>query len=476
MALMMGLKQDLHGFFFIEESLDDTAFCWISSYDAESPFKINYRTWVFLYIPLFIVFAVSIRVVHDCYKRLRRGISKTFQRRLKAFLGNFKNIVIYSTYWAINMVLFFVSYSHNGRAASYAYKLLFYKIASKGFCDLWIWIWISENGILDERSNIITPDLIKESFDTRIRPTMTKELSGVLGDGVAFNQVLRQEVLYYITTGIKASTQRSSKCKPGVKKFIYKLSKPLTEKEDIFRPPFLLESFFRRIETLDQMLLGNDPFHDDKDRTTTEKGNGVSASKNLGSPSNSQAEYSSDLDASKLFANSAYSDSIRVESTHSGRSLGSTFNIAANLGTGVENSADSAQRMTDDGSAVDDVERESTMKPSDIGIVSMLRSMLGKRSEMIPSVHQTSSSAPKSASAIGRRSKKSPLSEALLRSIVADGEVEEATVNPADPHQLEDKDKTAVSQKPGVGRRSSTTGATPQSVQGIVCPVIVCKH
>lgn len=486
MALVMGFDHDLHGFFYIDQSLDDTAFCWISSYNGESTLKINFRPWVFLYIPLFIVFAVSIGVIIDSYKRLRRGISRTFQRRLKAFLGNFKNIIIYSVYWCINIILFLVGYSYNYdvRASQYGYKLLFFMIASKGFCDLWIWIWISENGILDEKSTTTSIQSNGESFDSRVRTASIKDAAGgdALGDGVAFNQMLRQEVLYYITTGIRSSTQRSSKCKPGVKKFTYKLSKPLTEKEDIFRQGFFYDTIFRRMETLDQMLQEKSRPNNKSSRTNQGRRNEPSNSEarttqtgsNIGSPSGSRVEYSSDLEASRLIV--GYSDSIRFESTQSSRSLGSSFNIASNSGRVSDNdtTSDGAARMTDgeiDGSAIDDgvSERESTMRPSDAGIVGMIRSFLIRKPDFYPqgnggtSQNTSQNAQTSSAVAAAKNARKSALAEALLGNVDPEAGVGDASHDPP----VDRLTAGAYSQADDQSHPSTTRGTQQQNVQGI---------
>lgn len=79
MAVILSTVGNVHGFWSVHEDVDTTAICWIkASYNGQ----INYRTWVFLYIPLILVYVYCIRVLLGAYSHLRKGISKTFQHRV----------------------------------------------------------------------------------------------------------------------------------------------------------------------------------------------------------------------------------------------------------------------------------------------------------------------------------------------------------------------------------------------------------
>jgi hypothetical protein len=180
MGLLLGLHTDFNGFWLVDETVDDTAICWIRVTAGENVYQINYRPWILLYIPLIIVYVYSIYVLSCAYSHLRRGISKTFQHRVKVLVQNSINIGIYMGYWAFLLFLYACSYIFvsDANSAQWFWKCLLFGISSKGFADLLVFILVSD-------ANPYEGDIVKSN------------------DPMDLNAALRQEVLYYATTGIR---------------------------------------------------------------------------------------------------------------------------------------------------------------------------------------------------------------------------------------------------------------------------------
>jgi hypothetical protein len=187
MALVLTFGKDLHGFWFVDAKVDKTAICWIKSSSQEDG-KINYRTWVFLYIPLIIVYVYCIRVMVGAYAHLRNGISKTFQHRVRVLVMNSINITIYMMYWAVLGFFYALSYGFSGgnpSLARWSWRVVMFIISSKGFADLLVFILVSD-------SDFFTGGKTGSS------------------DTLDVNGALRQEVLHYATTGIRECAARRS--------------------------------------------------------------------------------------------------------------------------------------------------------------------------------------------------------------------------------------------------------------------------
>lgn len=183
MAVILATTPDVHGFWYVDENVDTTAICWIkSSYNGQ----VNYRTWVFLYIPLIIVYVYCIRVLSGAYSHLRKGISKTFQHRVRVLVMNSINIGVYMAYWAVLLGIYFLTFifAQNSTIISrWCWRLVMFIISSKGFADLLVFILVSDTEVSSKSGDL-------ESFNV--------------------NSALRQEVLHYATTGIRECAARKT--------------------------------------------------------------------------------------------------------------------------------------------------------------------------------------------------------------------------------------------------------------------------
>lgn len=171
------------GYWFVDEAVDDVAICWVQQEQSANG-SLNPKTFIFLYIPLCVVYFYAVRVIWGAYGNLKKGISKTFQHRVKVLLLNSINIGIYVLYWFVLFIFYFWAYalaSNKPEVSLGFWKLLWFFLSSKGFADLLVFIFI------DDGTTIKSDDE---------------------ATAVDFNAALRQEVLHYATTGIRECASR----------------------------------------------------------------------------------------------------------------------------------------------------------------------------------------------------------------------------------------------------------------------------
>lgn len=177
-----GSTDDVPAGFSGNGDVDDVAICWIQQ---QSGGGLNTKTFLFLYIPLFVVYCYAVRVIWGAYNNLKKGISKTFQHRVKVLVLNSINIGIYVLYWFVLFLFYFWAYffaSDNRALARGFWKLLWFFLSSKGFADLLVFIFISDDEVKNDDE----------------------------ATAVDFNAALRQEVLHYATTGIRECASKAT--------------------------------------------------------------------------------------------------------------------------------------------------------------------------------------------------------------------------------------------------------------------------
>eukprot|EP00602_Paraphysomonas_sp_CaronLab_P002811 CAMPEP_0185026992 /NCGR_PEP_ID=MMETSP1103-20130426/11740_1 /TAXON_ID=36769 /ORGANISM="Paraphysomonas bandaiensis, Strain Caron Lab Isolate" /LENGTH=1008 /DNA_ID=CAMNT_0027560801 /DNA_START=160 /DNA_END=3186 /DNA_ORIENTATION=- len=216
MALVLSLTRGLHGFWYVDESVDTTAICWIKS---RKDGRLNFRTFVFLYIPLVVVYVYCLRVLSGAYSHLRKGISKTFQHRVRVLVMNSINIGIYMLYWAVLGVMYAFAYafSEKNRIVSrWFWRVVMFIISSKGFADLIVFILVSDAQVPTGKGDT-------ESLDV--------------------NGALRQEVLHYATTGIRECAARKTDS-PSKRKLVLLMSQKNIPLQNILTLQHLLRLVF----------------------------------------------------------------------------------------------------------------------------------------------------------------------------------------------------------------------------------------
>lgn len=218
MALILTLNKGLLGYWYIDVDVDETAICWIKS--SQNGSRVNYRTWVFLYIPLILVYVYCIRVLFGAYSHLSKGISKTFQHRVRVLVMNSLNIGIYMAYWAVLGFFYALAYGFSNsspKISRWFWRVVMFIISSKGFADWLVFILVSD-------ANVLTADHATESLD--------------------FNGALRQEVLHYATTGIRECAARKSTT-PTKRKLVLLMTQKNTPLTNILTLQHLIALVFK---------------------------------------------------------------------------------------------------------------------------------------------------------------------------------------------------------------------------------------
>jgi hypothetical protein len=207
------------GYWYVDEEVDEIAICWVQQRQSNGS-NLNYKTFVFLYIPLALVYSYALRVIFGAYGNLKKGISKTFQHRVRVLLLNGINIGIYVLYWFVLFIFYFFAYALSGdgtREVSLGFwRLLWFFLSSKGFADLLVYVFISDG------------------YSVKSDDEST---------AVDFNAALRQEVLHYATTGIRecAARKTSEKTKNKVVLIMTQKNSPL---KSIFNVKALIKIVF----------------------------------------------------------------------------------------------------------------------------------------------------------------------------------------------------------------------------------------
>lgn len=126
-------------------------------------------------------------VTYSCqvaYRRLRHGISSTIIHRMKALVINGINVLVYMAYWGLLLFLLSLAFLlASPSSEKWAERVLLFLISAKGASAVVVWILTTEVQFEPQRGN----------EDER----------------VDLNGALRQELLYFATTGIRTCASKS---------------------------------------------------------------------------------------------------------------------------------------------------------------------------------------------------------------------------------------------------------------------------
>jgi hypothetical protein len=182
-ALTLSLQKNQYGYWGVDSSLH-SSICWIDSDPDQldddddaattddddqiiSP-VINYRPFVYFYIPV-IIFYSYILYIMICAKRiLSRGIHTSFLHRIHTLQISQFILTVFLGYWISQACCYFTSdliHSKYPQVASYLYNLLLFGMSAKGFPCLLVYLILmkSENKLLQ----------IADEQDRQRSPTQT---------------------------------------------------------------------------------------------------------------------------------------------------------------------------------------------------------------------------------------------------------------------------------------------------------------
>ena len=157
----------IHDLFLIsnDDISSDNGFCWVTS-DISSP-----NPWIFLYIPILLLFSISIFAIYISYRRLRSGIAVSLVHRINILILNFINISCNLAYWIILGLLSLATASIGNKndTESCLISIILYIVASKGIINLIIWIFVTD---------------------------INSSLSLSSDNNMTFNDAMREDILY----------------------------------------------------------------------------------------------------------------------------------------------------------------------------------------------------------------------------------------------------------------------------------------
>ena len=232
-------------------NVENSAFCWIQIGALSRGMDLKAIPWAMFYTPLIITYGVSVYVVITAYNRLKSGISKTFQHRVRVLLTNSINIGVCLLYWLF-LIVFYVSTfllvsggTNNFTHARITLMILQYMIPAKGVSTIIVWILVTNLNLSEAQSK------------------SSEQLEGAAaaddgGDTAALdlNSALRQEVLFYATAGIRSCTKSSIKLKEDPHKIVVRLNHGIEQsKSTPFTPLFFMRLVMGMPEQVNELSI-----------------------------------------------------------------------------------------------------------------------------------------------------------------------------------------------------------------------------
>ena len=227
MGIAVAVDKKINGIWWVTEQVSDHGFCWIQNHTSEH--SINWKPFVFFYIPLLLVYGYASYVIVSSYQRLRLGISKTFQHRVQMLTVNAINVTVYVVYWTIVLIMYALvnelAYSRPD-VAKWMFNVLIFFLSAKGFADLVVFIITTE---------------VKDSEDDK-------------GSTSDFNAALREEVLHFATTGIRVCAQRASTATESRRKVMLSMTQNEVSENNLeLSPWFFVRLMFGSADQLEKM-------------------------------------------------------------------------------------------------------------------------------------------------------------------------------------------------------------------------------
>jgi hypothetical protein len=193
------LDSQVAGYWFVSSDVDNIGLCWINSRKGLNVTKSIY-IWFMFIIPLGFVYAFSCIALVVAYRRLKHGISNTIIHRMKALVINSINVSVYIIYWMTLLIPLVISFFLNDNMpAGWAFKIILFMMASKGVSAVFVWI--------------LTQDVQFGKNSDRVKDD----------EGVDLNGALRQELLYFATSGIRMCASKGCDLRPEQKKLCIQL-------------------------------------------------------------------------------------------------------------------------------------------------------------------------------------------------------------------------------------------------------------
>jgi hypothetical protein len=200
--MIVGFDRDINGAWYITENVNGDnggGICWIETHVLGGPHVvIDFKPWAMYLLPMMIIYVVPLRSLLSAYRKVRMGLSKTFEHRGRMFLSSAINVVVYYMYLLVIFVLYMSSTWFAFPApyvARAAFKLLVFCLAARGYVNMIVFYLVDANQLEHEAD--------QKTIDV--------------------NTALKEELLYFATIGITECTRRSANCRSNRVKFMLSL-------------------------------------------------------------------------------------------------------------------------------------------------------------------------------------------------------------------------------------------------------------
>ena len=239
-GLIVGIDPGVNGTWYITLKANGEnggGVCWIQTHLEGGAVVIDPKPWVLYLLPLLLIYVVPLRSLLSSYRKVRMGLSKTFEHRGRMFLSSAINVVVYYVYLMLIFVLYMSSTwlaFPDPKAAGASFQMLVFALAARGYVNLMVYYVVDASEVVGAEQ--------EKTIDV--------------------NSTLKEELLYFATIGITECARRSSSCTKTRDKFKLSLfenanepstsSHQETSEVSSQTPPFSIASFLTA-------LIGADP-------------------------------------------------------------------------------------------------------------------------------------------------------------------------------------------------------------------------
>lgn len=228
MGTLVGSINTINGIWVISGAEEQTVIqmCWVDSANVESS-QLNYRSWIFLYLPIIVVYGYAIYVLFCARMILQKGIPITFLHRAKVLYTAQVTLSIFLLYYIILALMSFLGSSVNVASSGggkYIWICVIFLICAKAYPALIVFLVAQNCESLLESSKEHKERVQSGLHSLRLRqPKNSKEgigmkrnISGMSQDPNSsllhdLNEALQLEVVTYSTLGIQKCSLMPSK-------------------------------------------------------------------------------------------------------------------------------------------------------------------------------------------------------------------------------------------------------------------------
>jgi hypothetical protein len=186
----------------VNSEISASYICWLKSESASS--SSDYPPWVFLYLPILLIYSYALYVLVCAKQILKKGIPVTFLHRVRTLDTSKNMLTIFSLYYAWAVCLAVLT-----STVKYLWPALTFTFSTKAFLSLVI-LWMMENSEFEQTTSLpqdhyqknssFAGNLGRAAADSQLESDEGTDQSSILYD---LNHALQHEVVTYATVGIQ---------------------------------------------------------------------------------------------------------------------------------------------------------------------------------------------------------------------------------------------------------------------------------